>query len=260
MDDFTGIAAIGVSFAAGLLSFLSPCVLPLMPAYISLISGVSVEDIQAHEAEDPALRHKVMLHSLGFVLGFSSIFVILGASATALGRVLRVWHFELFGVSVGVAQLAGVVIILMGLHIAGWLPIMAFYQTRQMRLNIKASTYLGTFVVGACFAFAWSPCVGPILGGILTIAGSRDTVMQGIGLLSAYSAGLAVPFLLTGYSLQRFLQVFEGIKNHFNLLEKISGIMLILIGALVASNQFIRISGWFGFLNDWVSALEEMLL
>lgn len=256
----TGIAALGVSFVAGLLSFLSPCVLPLMPAYVSLISGVSIDEIASREGEDSRLRRKVMLHSLGFVLGFSTIFVVLGASATYLGRILTIWRLTFFGVSIGIAQLAGLIIIAMGLHIAGWLPIPALYRVRQLRFRGAASSYLGTFVLGACFAFGWSPCVGPILGGILAIAGSRETVWQGIGLLSIYSAGLAVPFLLTSYSLQRFLRLFEGFKKYMSFVEKLSGIMLVFIGILIATNQFIRLNSYLSFINDWVSAIEEILL
>lgn len=260
MDEMTGMAALGVSFVAGLLSFLSPCVLPLMPAYVSLISGVSVDELASRAGGDAKLRRKVMLHSLGFVLGFSAIFVVLGASATYIGRILTIWRLTLFGVHVGVAQIAGLVILAMGLHIAGWLPIPVLYQVRQLQFRGNVSSYLGTFVLGACFAFGWSPCVGPILGGILAIAGSRETVWQGIGLLSVYSAGLAVPFLLTSYSLQRFLQLFENIKQYMNIIEKLSGIMLIIIGLLIMTNQFIRLNSYLSFINDWVGALEGLLL
>lgn len=260
MDELTGIAALGVSFIAGVLSFLSPCVLPLMPAYVSLISGVSVDELASRTGGDSKLRHKVMLHSLGFVFGFSAIFVVLGASATYIGRALTIWHLTLLGVHVGVSQIAGLVIIAMGLHIAGWLPIPVLYQVRQLQFRGKVASYFGTFILGACFAFGWSPCVGPILGGILAIAGSRETVWQGIGLLSVYSAGLAVPFLLTSYSLQRFLKLFDNLKCYMNIVEKVSGIMLILIGTLIMTNQFIRLNAYLSFINDWVGALEEFLL
>ena len=183
------------AFAAGLLSVLSPCVLPLLPAYLSLVSGISVEELRSEGSAD-AVRRRVMLASFAFVLGFSAVFVLLGASATLLGRVLRSFRLEVFGLEIGVAQIAGVLIIVMGLHLTGLIQIPLLYREKRFEGPKGPTSLIGAGLVGAAFAFGWTPCVGPILGGILTLAGARETVLEGMGLLTVYSAGLAVPFLL----------------------------------------------------------------
>ncbi|HVP30749.1 MAG TPA: cytochrome c biogenesis protein CcdA [Myxococcota bacterium] len=258
MTDVSSIASLGAAFAAGLLSVLSPCVLPLMPAYLSLISGLSVEEIQDGNSID-SVRRRVIAGCIGFVLGFSTIFVALGASATVLGQVLRRFQVEVLGHSFGIAQLAGVVIVVMGLHIAGLTPIRALYRERRVHLKPRRMSFVGTYLVGAAFAFGWTPCVGPILGGILTIAGSRDTVAQGIGLLSVYSAGLAVPFLLAGWSIEFFFGAFSRLKHHFRVLELVSGGLLVGVGLLVMTDQLSRLNNYFGFMTNVVSAAERIL-
>jgi cytochrome c-type biogenesis protein len=259
MGGFESIGAVGAAFAAGMLSFLSPCVMPLMPAYLSLISGLSVEEMQ-DAADQAGLRRRIMTACLGFVAGFSTVFIALGASATAVGRVLRTWHLDIFGLELGISQIAGVVIILMGLHIAGLLPVHLLYREARVEVGAKKRSLFGTYLVGAAFAFGWSPCIGPILSGILTVAASRETVMQGVGLLSVYSAGLAVPFLLTGWSLEYFFRVFHRVKHHFHKLELVSGTLLVAIGVLIVTDQFTRLNSYFVFLNQWVSKLEQTLL
>jgi cytochrome c-type biogenesis protein len=259
MIGLESIGAVGAAFAAGMLSFLSPCVMPLMPAYLSLISGLSVEEMQ-DLSDDGALRRRVMTACLGFVAGFSTVFILLGASATWVGRTLRTWHTEILGVEFGVAQIAGVVIIIMGLHIAGLLPVHALYRDRRIQVGTRKRSLIGTYLVGAAFAFGWSPCVGPILSGILTVAASRETVLQGIGLLAVYSAGLAVPFLLAGWSIEYFFRVFERVKRHFRTLEVVSGGLLVAIGVLVLTDQLTRLNNYFVFLNRIVATLEEVLL
>lgn len=259
MTDITGIAAIWVAFAAGVLSFLSPCVMPLMPAYLSLISGVSVEEMR-EGCGDSALRRRVLIASLGFVGGFTFIFVLLGASAFAVGTALRTWHASLFGVEFGISQIAGVIVVLLGLHMAGLLPIPALYRDRRFNVEMRRVTWLRTFVVGAAFAFAWSPCVGPILGGIYTVAASRDTVYQGMGLLGIYSAGLAVPFLLASWSIELFFQWFHRVKRHFRALELVSGVLLVCIGLLLVFNQFTALNPYFGFFEKLIVSAEESLL
>lgn len=254
-----GLAALGAAFAAGFLSFLSPCVLPLMPAYLSLISGLSVEEIQ-EGSEDQGLRRRIMFACLGFVAGFSTVFILLGASATMVGRVLRTWRVEILGWEFGVAQIAGVVIIVMGLHIAGVLRITALYRDQRFDVRHSRRSWFGTYLVGAAFAFGWSPCVGPILSGILTIAASRDTVLAGVGLLAVYSAGLAVPFLLTGWSIEAFFRAFQNVKHHFRKLELASGTLLVAIGVLVMTDQLTRLNSYFVFLNRVVTSLENALL
>ena len=259
MAGFESLGAVGAAFAAGMLSFLSPCVMPLMPAYLSLISGLSVEEMQ-EAAGTGGLRRRVMGACLGFVAGFSTVFILLGASATALGRLLRTWRGEVLGLEFGVAQIAGVVIVLMGLHIAGLLPIHLFYRDAHFQLPSRRRSLLGTYLVGAAFAFGWSPCVGPILSGILTVAASRETVLQGVGLLAVYSAGLAVPFLLTGWSIEYFFRIFHRVKHHFRKLEIASGTLLVAIGLLVLTDQLTRLNSYFVFLNRLVSSLERTLL
>ena len=259
MADAVSIASLGAAFAAGLLSVLSPCVLPLLPAYLSLISGLSIEEMQEVSGEGD-VRRRVLQSCVGFCLGFSSVFVLLGASASMAGQVLRTWRGELFGYEFGVGQVAGLVIILMGLHIAGLLPIKMLYRERRFHLDLRGSSLLGTYLVGAAFAFGWSPCVGPILGGILTIAGSRETVGQGVGLLAVYSAGLAVPFLLAGWSIGSFFRVFQRVKHWFRTLELCSGALLVGVGFLVLTDRMTSLNNYFAFMTRIVTAAEQHLL
>ncbi len=252
------IAQMPLAFASGLISVFSPCVLPLMPAYLSLISGVSVAELSAGKT-DRAQRARVMEACLGFVSGFSAVFIVLGASAFALGRVLRVWHIDLFGWEVGIAQLAGVAIIVFGLHMMGLLKIGWLLRDTRRQLDLGAPGFLGSFTVGAGFGFGWSPCIGPILGAVLTLAGSRETVFEGITLLAVYSAGLAVPFLLAGWSIDYFFGAFARIKNHFRALEIGSGLMLIAVGVLLLTNRLAWFNAHFTFLTDIVVKAEEML-
>jgi cytochrome c-type biogenesis protein len=256
MSDFA--AQIPIVFASGLISVLSPCVMPLMPAYLSLISGVSVQEL-GEGRQDGAQRARVMEACLGFVSGFSAVFIVLGASAFALGRVLRGFHVDVFGWPVGIAQLAGLVIIVFGLHMAGVLRLGWLLRDTRLQLDLGAPGFVGSFVVGAGFGFGWSPCIGPILGAVLTLAGSRETVYEGITLLAVYSAGLAVPFLLAGWSIDFFFSAFARIKQHFRTLELVSGVLLIGVGLLLVTNQLTLFNRYFGFLNDLVYAAEEML-
>jgi cytochrome c-type biogenesis protein len=264
MLDPTALATYATAFAAGLLSVLSPCVMPLMPAYLSLISGLSVEELQAQEAgeagERGARRRRVMRGSFGFVAGFSTVFVLLGASATVVGRALATWEIHVFGVSIGFVQIAGVVIVLMGLHLIGWLPIQLLYRDARIRTRFQPRSFLGTYLVGAAFAFGWSPCVGPILGGILTLAGGRDTVYEGMVLLAVYSVGLALPFLVAGWSVDAFFRALGRMKRHLRGVEVAAGVLLIAVGVLVATNRLAMLNSYFLFLNDWVEAAEQALL
>jgi cytochrome c-type biogenesis protein len=247
------------AFAAGLLSVLSPCVLPLLPAYLSLVSGISVEELRS-EGSAAAVRSRVMLASLCFVLGFSTVFVLLGASATLLGRVLRSFRLEVFGIDIGVAQIAGVLIIVMGLHLTGLIQIPLLYREKRFEGPKGTTSLLGAGLVGAAFAFGWTPCIGPILGGILTLAAARETVLEGIGLLTVYSAGLGVPFLLAAWSVERFLGALRRLKNHFRTIELVSGGLLIAVGLLVVTDQLTRLNSYFFFLEEIVVKLEEALL
>lgn len=262
MSDF--LPQIPIAFASGLISVLSPCVMPLMPAYLSLISGVSVHDLSQGTASAPDLdarraqRARVMEACLGFCCGFSAVFIVLGASAFALGRVLRSWHVGLFGIELGIAQLAGIVIIVFGLQMAGVLRI--GWLLRDTRFELSGTPgFLGALVVGAGFGFGWSPCIGPILGAVLTLAGTRETVFQGIALLTVYSAGLAVPFLVAGYSLDAFFAAFRHVKRYFRALEIGSGMLLIGVGLLLATNQLSWFNSQFAFLGELVVRAEDWL-
>lgn len=249
-----------LAFAAGLLSVLSPCVLPLLPAYLSLISGISVEEMQEGEgAGGRVVRRRVMLACVGFVCGFSSIFVLMGAGAVAAGHVLRTWRAEILGFEFGVAQIAGLLIILLGLHMTGLVPIRALYRDTRFEFRIGRRSFLSAYVVGAGFALGWSPCIGPILATILTIAGSKDTALQGIGLLMVYSAGLAVPFLAAGWSIDAFFRAFQRIKSYFRMLEVASGIVLMGVGFLVLTDQLSRLNSKFRFMTEWLTAAERAL-
>ena len=258
MSDGVTIASVGAAFGAGLISVMSPCVMPLMPAYLSLISGVSVDDLRDGEP-GPDLRGRVLRGCAGFVAGFSTVFVLLGASATAVGRLLVTWRVDLFGWSVSAAQLAGLVIIAMGLHLIGWLPIQALYRDTRFHGRFSPKGPIGTALVGAAFAFGWSPCVGPILGGILTVAASHETVGQGMALLAVYSLGLGIPFFLAGWSIEWFFKSLERVKRHFRRIEIVSGGLLVVLGGLVLTNRLSWLNEYFSFLNHIVEAAESWL-
>src|SRR5262245_44869048 len=247
------------AFGAGLISVLSPCVVPLLPGYLSLVSGVPIEELR--EGDDPALlRRRIRRGSAGFVAGFASVFVLLGASATAIGGFLRGFELSLFGLRVDAIQLAGLVIVAMGLHLLGVFRIPLLYRDTRFHLRTAPRSVLGTFLVGAAFAFGWSPCVGPILGGILTMAGSHDTVYQGMGLLAVYAAGLAVPFLLAGLSVEWFFRSLTRVRRHLRRVEQLSGALLVVLGLLVATNRLTLMNQHLAFLNAWVERAEAWLL
>jgi cytochrome c-type biogenesis protein len=227
------------AFAAGLISFLSPCVLPLVPGYVSLISGAGVEELQAQRA---GLLRKVMLNSIAFILGFSVVFITLGAISTSVGQLLARYKHSL-------AQVAGVVIILFGLHLTGLLRIRALYADKRLHSVKGGATVWGSFVIGFAFAFGWTPCVGPILAVILTFASQQDSVAKGIGLLTIYSLGLAVPFLLTSLGIERFLKFYSRFRAHMHAVEIASGALLIVLGVLLVFGRFTIISGYLSFLN-----------
>jgi cytochrome c-type biogenesis protein len=231
------------AFLAGVASFLSPCVLPLVPGYISIVSGASIEELQA-AGRTEGLLGRLLFHSVLFILGFSLVFVSLGASATWLGVALRSRLPMLL-------RIGGVVVILFGLHMTGLLRIPLLYRDARIHTNTqkKASTPIGSLLMGVAFAFGWTPCIGPILAAILVIASTKNSIGQGVLLLSTYSLGLAVPFLLTSIGLSQFLSFYRGFRKHLHTVEVVSGVVLIIIGSLLVSNQFARLSGYLSFLN-----------
>lgn len=227
------------AFVAGLISFLSPCVLPLVPGYVSLISGVGVEELKAQEGN---LLTKVMLNSIAFIFGFSVVFITLGAISTEVGQMLA--HYK----SV-LSEIAGVVIIVFGLHLTGIFKIKALYTDARLHSVKGGSTVWGAFLIGFAFAFGWTPCVGPILAVILGFASAQDSVVKGIVLLAIYSLGLAVPFLLTSIGIQRFLKFYSRFRSHMHALEVGSGVLLIALGILLVVGRFTLISNYLSFLN-----------
>lgn len=230
------------AFIAGLVSFLSPCVLPLVPGYVSLISGVGVEELKAQESQ---VLRRVMLNSIAFIIGFSIVFVTLGALSTEVGQLAAQYKSTL-------ARIAGVVIILFGLHLTGIMPIKALYADKRLH-NVKGgSTPWGAFVVGFAFAFGWTPCVGPILGAILGLAAAQNSVSQGILLLTVYSLGLAVPFLLAALGIERFMKFYSGFRRHMHAVEVASGALLMVLGVLLVLGKFTVLARYFSFLNRFV--------
>jgi cytochrome c-type biogenesis protein len=227
------------AFLAGILSFLSPCVLPLVPGYVSLISGASVEDLQSPERR---MLRTVMLHSVTFVLGFSVVFIALGAVATGIGQVVNEYHSLL-------SKVAGIIVIIFGLHLTGIWKIKALYADKRLHDVKGGSSAVGSFAVGFAFAFGWTPCIGPILATILVLAGAQQTVLKGIVLLAVYSLGLAVPFLLTSLGVDRFLSFYGRFRRHLHTVEVISGVLLIAVGVLIFLNNLRLLSGYLSFLN-----------
>ncbi len=233
--------SVAVALMAGVLSFLSPCVLPLVPSYLSFVTGMSLEDLQ--QGVD---RKATLIHSLLFVAGFSLIFIALGASASFLGVFLR--HYEVW-----IARIGGVVIIILGLHLTGILRIAPLMRERRVHVNDRPAGYLGTLGVGAAFGAGWTPCIGPVLGAILTLAGTQESVWSGVMLLSVYSLGLAIPFLISALALDLFLGAFSRFRRVMPMIEKASGIMLILLGLLLASGSFTILSTYLvRFTPEWV--------
>jgi cytochrome c-type biogenesis protein len=223
---------VAIAFTAGVLSFLSPCVLPLVPSYLTFVTGMSLEDLQAG-----VNRRATFTHSLLFVLGFSAVFVLLGASASFLGQFFR--QYEIWLTRVG-----GVIIILLGLHMAGVFRIAPLMRERRVHLNDKPAGYIGTVGVGMAFGAGWTPCIGPILGAILTYGFTQETMWSGVGLLSVYSAGLAVPFLLSSVALDQFLQTFKRFRRWIPVVEKGSGVLLVILGVLLLTGQFTVLSSY----------------
>jgi cytochrome c-type biogenesis protein len=236
-----------MAFAAGLISFLSPCVLPLVPGYISFISGVSFEEIRA-EGESGALpskeKRKILNNSICFIVGFSIVFILLGASATWLGNFLTSKMSVL-------TRLAGLVIIFFGVYKMGLIRSNLFYKEARFDLKQKKFGYIGAVLIGAAFAFGWTPCIGPILAGILAYAGTLEKVNQGVFLLAVYSLGLGIPFLLTAMGINRFWSFFSRIKKYLRVLEVGGGAIMVVLGLMIFTNKLILIPGLLPFLNQF---------
>jgi cytochrome c-type biogenesis protein len=225
-------AALGlaVAFGAGLLSFLSPCVLPLVPSYLGFLTGMTLPELGTR-------RRTSLIHALLFVAGFSLVFILLGASATALGRALGYYQ-------VWLQRVGGVLIILFGLLCLGVFSIPRLLTEYRVQLERKPVGYLGSALVGMAFAAGWTPCIGPVLGGILGLAATSREVGRGMLLLAVYSAGLALPFLLAAVAVDSFLLWFQRFRTFLPWVMRISGLLLIVVGALLLTGEFTRLAGW----------------
>ncbi len=228
-----GSITIAVAFAAGLLSFLSPCVLPIVPGYLGFITGMSLDDLRSgHQPR------AVLVPALFFILGFSAVFLLLGASATLLGQALlryKEW----------IARIGGVLIILLGLHLLGTFRLQALMRERRVHLARTPAGRVGSFVAGLAFAAGWTPCLGPVLAALITYGMARETLGGGMLLMGAYGLGLAVPFALAAVATSHFLNVSQRFRHMVPVAEKISGVVLIVMGVLLISGSFTVLSGWF---------------
>ena len=239
-----------ISFAAGVLSFLSPCVLPLVPGYISLISGVSIDNLK----EGVSSRRAVILNSLAFNAGLSVIFLVLGTTAGLVGAAItsNPW----------VRIIGGLVIIVFGLQLIGLLKISALYKDTRFFSDDKPRGFIGSAALGVAFAAGWTPCIGPILGGIIGLAATSGGWRSGLVLSAFYSAGLAVPFLLTGLGINQFLSFYKNFRRHLHKVEVVSGIVLILVGLLVMSGKSTllassRVMAWIPNAEGWLNFGEK---
>lgn len=238
---------IPAAILAGLLSFISPCVLPLIPGYLSFISGVSIDELSQRQ-KSGSKQWKLFLNTVFFVIGFSIVFVALGAGATKIGKVLQS-NLDIFN------KVAGIVVFLFGLHVAGLLRIKALNYEKRFHAREKSMGVVGSMAIGIAFAFGWTPCIGPILGSILTLAAAQGSVNHGIVLLLFYSAGLGIPFILTALLFNYLIGAFGFIKKHFRAVEIISGALLMIVGVMIFFNLLQRIST---FILESVPALQNI--
>jgi cytochrome c-type biogenesis protein len=229
--DTTIVAAL----LAGLVSFLSPCVLPLVPPYLVYLAGTSLERLADAKAP-PRVRRETLVAALLFVAGFSTVFVALGAGASAIGALLRFYSNE-------IAILAGVVIVVMGLHFLGITPIRLLQREKRMEIPKPVGLW-GAYVMGLAFAFGWTPCIGPILAAILSIAAAEATVAKGAGLLAVYSAGLGIPFLIAAFMVEQFSSLFSRMKRHLATVERAMGVLMIITGIGFLTGTVSNVSVW----------------
>jgi len=225
---FTETITFPAAFIAGLLSFLSPCVLPLIPAYFSFITGLSVDEMTA---DTKGIRQKVILSTLAYVAGFSFIFILFGASASFLGGVASQYSWV-------IRYLGGGIVLVFGLHLLGLINIKGLQFEKRFHVNKKPVHLLGTFVIGMAFGAGWTPCIGPMLGSILIVAGNQETILKGVWLLAVYSAGLALPFILISIFINSMLGFMKRATRLIGIINKVAGILLICIGLLLIFDQF----------------------
>ena len=230
------------------MSFLSPCVLPLVPGYLSMVSGVGAQELREGLAPRPAL----MWHGLVFVLGFSLVFISFGAIASSIGQMLA-RHMALL------SQVAGVIIIVFGLHLTRLVPLRWLYANRQLDALFRNKDPWGAFLIGLAFGLGWTPCVGPVLAGILALAASEATLEKGVALLSLYSLGVAVPFLATSLAVGRFLSVYQRLRHHLSRVEFAAGTLMIAVGILVLTRHLTVVNAWLSDIPIFRSMAEHFL-
>ncbi|HLD74915.1 MAG TPA: cytochrome c biogenesis protein CcdA [Bdellovibrionota bacterium] len=231
----------GLSFVAGFLSVLSPCVLPLLPSYVSYITGISYDHL-TRSATPKYIFKQTFFHSLFFILGFSCIFILLGATASLVGIFLKIYH-------VWLAKIGGIIIVFFGLHVSGIFPISFLSQDKKLDLKSRPAGLIGSFIVGIIFAAAWTPCVGPILGSILMLASTKDSVSSGVLLLTSYSLGFALPFLVFSLFLNSFIFHFQKLRQHVRWVSIISGVLLIFLGLTLITGHFARLASYLAKFN-----------
>jgi cytochrome c-type biogenesis protein len=228
--------ALYIVFLEGMATFLSPCILPLLPIYISYITGYSAGELEGDLA---GIRHRIIYNALFFVLGFNLVFILLGMTAGAVGRFLLLNRVML-------RRMGGLLIVVMGLFMTGWIRIPFLQADRRFRFAAKGNRALSSLAMGAAFGFGWTPCVGPILGSVLMLAGASATLYRGAALLAVYSLGLAIPFLLAALAINRFTKAFERVSAYLGKIKLVSGLLLIIMGILVFTGYTGQISNLFG--------------
>ena len=234
--------SIFIAFSAGILSFVSPCVLPLVPSYITYITGVSFHEL-THGESKSRVRWVTTFHSLLFIVGFSTVFIIMGASASYIGQILVQYQYW-------VMKVGGVLIIILGIHFTGLITLPFLQMEKRLELRKKPLGYLGSFLVGIIFAAGWTPCIGPILSTILIYASTSKSFFSGILLLTVYSAGLGVPFFLSSLAFNSFLSAFEKIKRYMRVITLVSGLFLIAIGILMLTDTLQDINHYLNTLTN----------
>ncbi len=246
------MSGLDISYAgaagAGLISFLSPCVLPLVPAYLSYMAGTSLDRMLEHDDTQDALTRRVFVSALAFVIGFSTIFIAMGASASALNRLI-VENIDI------IAKIAGSVIVLFGLHYMGLLKIPLLYREARFRTADNSSGLVGAYVLGMAFAFGWTPCIGPILATILTVAASRDDLGYGISLLATYALGLGIPFLLAALAVKPFMRFMQRFRRHLRKVEIVAGALLVLTGILIFTSSLGQFSYFLLDMFPWLATI-----
>lgn len=231
---------------AGLISFLSPCVLPLVPAYLCFVAGTTLEELMEANGANRQLTRRMIFSALAFVIGFSTVFIVMGASASALNRLL-VQHIDT------ISKIAGGVIVLFGLHYMGLLKLPVLYRDARLHTDRQPASLVGAYIIGLAFAFGWTPCVGPILATILTVAASREDMGYGIALLATYALGLGIPFILAALAVEPFMGFMQKFRRHMRKVELAAGAMLVITGILIFTSSLGQFSYWLLETFPWLA-------